>query len=172
VKASRLFAGYEHEQQVQRLAEYFNKPLNYYTTLSPDAELLRKAKHGTEQLPKNEQSAMAGVSAFASRHLMDFKHYEEAYHQLIADLMLQQARSINMVLKGTPVKKIFVDGGFANNAIYMQLLAFNFPEIEIYAASLAQATAIGAALAIHKEWNPHPVPTDLVKLRQYKGELL
>ena len=28
VKASRIFAGYEHEQQVKRLADYFKKPLN------------------------------------------------------------------------------------------------------------------------------------------------
>ena len=78
-----------------------------------------------------------------------------------------------MVLKGTRVKKIFVDGGFANNSIYMQLLALSFPEIEIYAASVAQASAMGAALAIHKEWNPLHVPSDMVKLKQYKaGDIL
>lgn len=173
VKASRLFAGHEHEQQVKRLAEHFNKPLNYFTTVSADAQLLRKIKQSTEQPQKNEHSVMEGPSAFAKRDLKDFKHYEEAYHQLIADLIQQQTRSTSMVLKGTPVKKIFVDGGFATNSIYMQLLTTSFPEIEIYAASVAQASAIGAALAIHKEWNPHPVPSDMVKLKQYKaGDIL
>ncbi|MEO5675834.1 MAG: DUF559 domain-containing protein [Chitinophagales bacterium] len=170
VKASRLFAGYEHEQQVKRLAEHFNKPLNHYTTVSADSELLRKTKQSREQLQKNEQSVMAGPSAFAKRALTDFSHYEAAYNQLIADIIVQQTRSTNMVLKGTHVKKIFVDGGFANNSIYMQLLALSFPEIEIYAASVAQASAMGAALAIHKEWNPLPVPSDMVKLKQYKAE--
>ncbi|HYV90872.1 MAG TPA: FGGY family carbohydrate kinase [Chitinophagales bacterium] len=173
VKASRLFAGYEHEQQVKRLAEHFNKPLDYYTTVSGDAQLLRKTKQSTKQIQKNEPSVMIGPSAFAKRELTGFKHYEEAYHQLIADLILQQTRSTNLVLKGTPVKKIFVDGGFANNSIYMQLLAASFPEIEIYAASVAQATAMGAALAIHKEWNPLAFPSELVKLKQYKaGDIL
>ncbi len=168
VKASRLFAGYEHEQQVKRLAEHFNKPLDYYTTVSADAELLRKTKQSTEKLHKNEQSVMVGQSAFAKRDLTDFKHYEEAYHQLIADIILLQKRSTNIVLKGTRVKKIFVDGGFGNNSIYMQLLALSFPEIEIYAASVAQATAMGAALAIHKEWNPLHVPSDMVKITHLK----
>src|SRR4030095_720112 len=169
VKPSRFFAGYEHEQQVKRLAEHFNKPLDYYTTVSADAGQLRKTKQSTEKLQENEQSVMAGQSAFAKRDLTDLSHYEEAYHQLIADIMLQQTCSTNIVLKGTRVKKIFVDGGFANNSIYMQLLALSFPEIEIYAASVPQATAMGAALAIHKEWNPHPVPSDMVKLKQYKA---
>ncbi len=168
VKASRLFAGYEHEQQVKRLAEHFNKPLDYYSTVTADTELLQKTKQGKEKLRKNDQTAMVSQSAFAKRDLKDFKSYEEAYHQLIADIILQQTRSTNIVLKGTRVKKIFVDGGFGNNSIYMQLLALAFPEIEIYAASVAQATSMGAALAIHKEWNPLPVPAGMVNLKQYK----
>ena len=112
-------------------------------------------------------------SAFGKRHLKDFSSYEEAYHQLIADIIVQQTRSTNIVLKGTAVKKIFVDGGFGNNPIYMQMLTQAFPGIEVYAASVAQATAMGAALAIHKEWNPLAVPSDMVKLKQYKaGDIL
>jgi len=173
VKASRLFAGYEHEQQVKRLAEHFNQPADYYTTIAADMVLLQKLKEERKDLVKREQSAMVGQSAFAKRDLKKFTSYEKAYHQLIADIIVQQTRSTNIVLKGTAVKKIFVDGGFGNNSIYMQLLALAFPEMEIYAASVAQATAMGAALAIHKEWNPLPVPHNMVKLKQYKaGDIL
>jgi sugar (pentulose or hexulose) kinase len=173
VKASRLFAGYEHEQQVKRLAEHFKKPADYYTTVTADIELMRKSKQGKDQLQRKEQSAMVGQSAFAKRSLSEFNSYEEAYYQLIADIIVQQTRSTNIVLKGTPARKIFVDGGFGNNPIYMQLLALAFPEIEVYAASVAQATAMGAALAIHKEWNPLPIPSDVVKLKNYKaGDIL
>jgi L-fuculokinase len=51
----------------------------------------------------------------------------------------------------------------------MQLLAYAFPQLEVYAASVAQATAMGAALAIHNSWNPLPVPADMVKLTYYKS---
>ncbi|MEI9908228.1 MAG: hypothetical protein WDO71_00255 [Bacteroidota bacterium] len=49
-----------------------------------------------------------------------------------------------------------MDGGFGKSPIYMHLLASSFPEIEVYAASIAQATSMGAALAIHDKWNHLP----------------
>ena len=35
------------------------------------------------------------------------------------------------------------------------------------AASMAQATALGAALAIHKSWNKKRLPNTLIKLQFY-----
>jgi sugar (pentulose or hexulose) kinase len=172
VKASRLFAGYEHEQQVKKLATHFSKPENYYTTLKADPALIQKVNKGKKESLKKQQSPMVGQSAFAKRNLSNFSSYEEAYHQLISDIILQQVRSTNIVLKGTAVKKIFVDGGFSKNPIYMHLLSASFPDIEVYAATIPQASAMGAALAIHAKWNSRPVPTDLVKLKKYKvGEV-
>ncbi|RYF69066.1 MAG: hypothetical protein EOO39_18270, partial [Cytophagaceae bacterium] len=66
-----------------------------------------------------------------------------------------------------PISRIFVDGGFSHNSIYMNLLAAAFPEIDIWAASVAQATSLGAALAIHEHWNPEPIPADLIDLTYY-----
>ena len=110
---------------------------------------------------------MVGQSVFAERELSDFKNYEEAYHQLIADIISQQIKSTNLVLRGTAVKRIFVDGGFSKNAIYMYLLAEAFPSIEVYAASVAQASALGAALAIHPHWNTKNLPADIIDLKLY-----
>jgi sugar (pentulose or hexulose) kinase len=70
-------------------------------------------------------------------------------------------------LNDSNVKRIFVDGGFSKNAIYMNLLAAAFPQMEIYAASMAQATALGAALAIHSSWNPGALPNDVIELKYY-----
>ena len=76
-----------------------------------------------------------------------------AYHCLLLDIMQQQFASTHSVIQHTNVNRIFVDGGFSNNSIYMHLLASAFPQLEVYAASVAQATALGAALAIHPSWN-------------------
>ena len=111
---------------------------------------------------------MVGQSAFVKRSLSEFSDYETAYHQLIFDIITQQVRSTNIVLKGTNVKKIFVDGGFGKNPIYMQLLALSFPGIGVSAASVAQASALGAALAIHDQWNSMPMRRDMIKLEPYK----
>lgn len=150
VKASRLFAGYEHEQQVKRISEHFSQPAIRYRGLDYDPTIPLKA-----------------AGNFADRHLVDFPTDVAAYHQLMYDIAIQQQHSTGLVLKGTKVRRIFVDGGFSKNVIYMNMLAMLFPEIEIYAASMAQATAMGAALAIHPTWNKKSLPNDLIELKYY-----
>ena len=167
VKASRIFAGYEHEQQVKRLAEHFKKPLTYYTTIEVDTELLKKQKHAIKNLQLMNEGSEPARSAFAKRKLADYKSYEEAYHQFIVDIVTQQVRSTNLVLRGTGVKRIFVDGGFSKNPIYMYLMAEAFPNIEVYAASVAQASALGAALVIHQHWNNKPLPSNIIDMKLY-----
>ena len=167
VKASRLFAGYEHEQQVKRLSSYFNKSSDYFSSVICDTDLLHKLKPGKKNTVKMNVQTMVGQSVFAERKLDGFRNYEEAYHQLIVDLIDQQIKSTNLVLKGTAVKRIFVDGGFSKNAIYMYLLAEAFPSIEVYAASVAQASALGAALAMHQHWNTKNLPADIIDLKLY-----
>ncbi|HMG69226.1 MAG TPA: FGGY-family carbohydrate kinase, partial [Chitinophagaceae bacterium] len=98
-----------------------------------------------------------------------FKDYEEAYHQLMLDILTDQKHSLNLILEGTDVKRIFVDGGFGKNKLYMQLLAESFPQFEVSAASVPQATALGAALAIHHSWNRKPLPNDIIDLRLYRA---
>jgi len=88
------------------------------------------------------------------------------------DLVAAQLKSAQLVLDHTPVKRIFVDGGFGKNPLFMHLLALAFPHMEVYAASVAQATAVGAALAIHRHWNHRTLPGDLVALKYYKAENL
>lgn len=85
------------------------------------------------------------------------------------DIVSQQFVSTQLVLKGTNVKRIFVDGGFSSNSIYMNLLAAQFPSIKVLAASMPQATAIGAALAIHDSWNPKPMPNGIIKLKDFSN---
>jgi sugar (pentulose or hexulose) kinase len=142
VKASRLFAGYTHEQQIKRIAAHFKTPVDYYTTIRCDIEMLKTLK-----------SVVTQDVLFEQRDLSSFQNYETAYHQLIIDLVAQQVKSTRLVLKGPVIRRIFVDGGFSKNPIYMHLLPAAFPEMEVFAASLPQATALGAALSIHKYWN-------------------
>lgn len=170
VKASRLFAGYEHEQQVKRLATKFNKPEDYYKSVIYDASLVDNYGTKAKISSGDEHSAMVGQSAFSKRELSSFKSYEAAYHQLIVDIIEQQIHSTNIVLKGTNVKRIFVDGGFSKNQIYMQLLADAFPQTEVYAATIPQASALGAALCIHEHWNSKDLPGDIIALKYYTHE--
>jgi len=176
VKASRLFAGYEHEQQIKKLAKHFNKPADFYKKIKYSAAItkaLKKSYQFDGQSGKKSTGSGGETilyrSDFDSRDLSTFKNYEQAYHCLILDIIQQQFISTKLVIQHSDVNRIFVDGGFSNNSVYMHLLALAFPQMEVYAASVAQATAMGAALAIHSAWNTSPVPSDMVKLKFYKS---
>ena len=156
VKTSRLFAGYEHDQQVKRISEHFNTSVDYYKQVRFNPVTAAKLK-----------TRLAGSVPFDQRDLAVFEDYETAYHQFMLELVARQQKSTNLVLKGTNVKRVFVDGGFSQNAVYMHLLAEAFPDVELYAASIPQASAMGAALAMHQHWNNHNVPKNLVELKHY-----
>ncbi|MEO5907947.1 MAG: FGGY family carbohydrate kinase [Ginsengibacter sp.] len=168
VKASRLFAGNEHEQQVKRISEYFNQSAIKYRVMDFNPATIKVLQDKNGSLDKLiEKTKIQDKCLFTDRELSSFKNDEEAYHQLILDIVAQQDVSTQFVLKGTVAKRIFVDGGFSNNAIYMNLLASVFPGIEVFAASMAQATAVGAALCIHNSWNKSALPNDIIELKYF-----
>ncbi len=143
VKASRLFSGHEYEEGVKRIAEKFGQDVLKYRNIPFEA-------------------GKVGISAEDAEDA-DIK----AYYQLIAEIVDQQKKSTGYVLKGTGVKRMFVDGGFSKNSVFMHMLAAAFPGLEVYAASMAQATALGTALAVHRHWNTSPIPNDIIQLKYY-----
>jgi sugar (pentulose or hexulose) kinase len=147
IKASRLFAGNEHEQQVKKLAEQFNQPVDYYKTV--------------------EFNVVIYKNLIESDALFNMDSYEEAYHQVIFNIIQQQVASTNLVLNNADVDQIFVDGGFSNNPVFMHLLAAAYPNKKVFAATLSQASSLGAAMAIHAHWNTQPIANQLIQLKQY-----
>jgi sugar (pentulose or hexulose) kinase len=145
IKSSRLLAGKKHELAVKQLAKKYAKPLDYYRRLAYDPQIVTQLQQS----------------------ILEIKDYETAYHALVLRIVKAQYRSTKLVLGNTGIKRIFVDGGFAMNPIYMHLLAQAFPAIEVYAADVPQASAIGAALAIHEHWNKKAKPVDLISLHRY-----
>jgi sugar (pentulose or hexulose) kinase len=129
VKASRLFSGYEHEQQTKKLATHFHIAEDYFKTVPFQPMQTIHLDFGVES------------------DLSVFKNYEEAYCALIKNLVVKQMKSSNLIMNQS-VKRIFVDGGFSKNVIFMKYLAEIFPAMEVFATSLAQASALGAASII------------------------
>ncbi|MFT4033466.1 MAG: FGGY family carbohydrate kinase [Siphonobacter sp.] len=154
VKASRLFAGNEHERTIKHLADYFGTELDYYKRVSYDESILLSLRSRFKQ-SSPEEAKLGGLldSAFSERNLNDFANYEEAYHQFMLDVMAQQIASVRLAKGNTHIRRIFVDGGFSRNDIYLRLLAMAFPECEVMASEIAQASALGAALVIEDAWN-------------------
>ena len=154
VKASRLFAGHDHELETRHIAEHFQLSEDFYKGVSYQPELVMKL------------SAME----YNTNHLSMYSSSDEAYTHFMMQLVKQQVTSTQLVLKNTNVTRIFVDGGFSNNAIFMNLLSVAFPSIEVYAASVAQASSTGAAMAIHKHWNSHSHKADMIDLKFFSSK--
>ncbi len=151
VKASRLFAGHEHEREIKLLSNHFNTAEDHYKSIRYQPELV-------DQLSSRE---------YRGNHLSGYATYDEAYTHFMMHLVKQQITSTRLVLNNTSVRRIFVDGGFSKNSVFMHLLSASFPEIEVYAASVAQATAVGAAMAIHQHWNALSHKTDTINLKYF-----
>lgn len=164
VKASRLFAGNEHEQQVKRIATHFNTSTAKYRSVKYQPEI---AEALAKKYPVKTASAYQPESDFIHKNLAGFDSDTEAYHQLIIDLVRQQKYSLGLILADAPVKDIYVDGGFSKNEVFMQMLADEMHPVKVSAASVSQATAIGTAMAIHRHWNSKKQPDDVVKLVSY-----
>jgi sugar (pentulose or hexulose) kinase len=150
VKASRLFGGHFHEEQVARMEKHFGGSFKDCQFSDSVFELKPTASSVFE-------------CAFASRDLHDFADLASAYDQFMVDLVSQQVYSLNLLLKDAPVKQLLVDGGFSKNDWYMSLLAQAFPEMEIYAAEVAQASALGAALMVYQG----ELPQNLIQLNRF-----
>lgn len=165
VKASRLFAGHEHEEQVLRIAAHYGVPFDFYQNLSFDPFIDQGIQNQKVEPVINHLGLKQ--SGFENRMLDRFNHAEEAYHVLISDLVRIQVASLNLVQGHKPVKTIFVDGGFSKNKLYMQMLANALKGSKVFAASLAQASALGAALAIHPQLNETNIPDHLIETLPY-----
>jgi sugar (pentulose or hexulose) kinase len=167
VKASRLFAGFEHEQMVKRIAAHFNQDEIKYRNLEFNPGIIKQIK--ADPFREKNQNLIGKESVFKLRDLSDFKNDLDAYHQLMIDLVRLQVASTLLVLKNTAAKRIFVDGGFSKNSVFMNLLAAAFPQMEVFAASMAQASAVGAALSIHSAWSVKTIPADIIGLKYYSA---
>ncbi len=143
VKASRLFAGHQYEEKVKQLSEHFHVEPAFF-----------------QKMPYNHHWAHEEARLTSP---------ELAYHRFIKSLIEQQLHSTQLVAGDADVKRIFVDGGFSNNQVFMNLLAQSFPGREVFAANVAQASALGAALVVHQAWNKEPIPGHLVQARKYTG---
>lgn len=151
IKSSRFFMGNEFTLQIQELSKAFNVSPNYFKTVLFDKiiflKLSRNFKYHFHWQSINS-SSMPQIS------LIDFLTFEEAYHQLITELVLLQVKNIEVIQDKTKVNSIFVDGGFTENDVYLKILALKLKGTEILAIKGSLGSSLGAAITISdKEFN-------------------
>jgi sugar (pentulose or hexulose) kinase len=145
VKASRLFLGNEYKVWAERLARHFGVPVETHKTVHPDPDILKSLKSYPypafqwEGLPER-------TGAFEATQLEPFPDYTTAYHKLMQELVGAQVDSLKLALGRSGVKKAYVDGGFAENPLFIHLLKKALPDIDWIVTDAPFGSAIGAAV--------------------------
>lgn len=152
IKISRLFIGEEHKFQVDEMYAHWNLPLGTYKKLVFDREIFEKVAANTGKrigfhYLKPEDY---GLERANSTDWSGFSEFTEAYYTFLHELTDIQVASLNLVLDGAPVGRLFVDGGFNANSIFLEMLQTKLPGIEIIPSDFPNGSALGAAMLVNR----------------------
>ncbi len=164
VRASRNFAGREHEFQLQRIDEHFGaqpvtpeKPLQAYLqkffATPSQGMLVAQATAGTGPFPNIAKTEW---------DLSVFECAEEAYARLCLDLAVLTSFCLENVNQNQ-IQRYFIDGKFNQNPWFVKILAMLLQPNELYSSNLTEAGATGAAMAVHHFWAAEPDITPKVE---------
>tara|TARA_R110002049_G_scaffold211595_5_gene382563 strand:+ start:445 stop:1815 length:1371 start_codon:yes stop_codon:yes gene_type:complete len=145
VKASRLFLGNEYKLQVAKLDKRFGVNDDYHRSVKFDYdtyfEIIQDFKHCykwesivDEDMPEQTQ--------------MSYHKYEHAYHQLMTELVLLQIKCIKKAIGDDTILRLYVDGGFSDNDVYIKLLSHYFRDKKLRTTNASLGSALGAAISI------------------------
>lgn len=145
VKSARLFLGNEYSLQIAKLSKHFNVHEDHHKTVSFDQETYFELIKDFEYMYKWESFTDENMPEHTQ---IPFDKFEHAYHQLMIELVLLQVRCIEIAAEGTAVEKLYVDGGFSDNDVYIQLLSHYQRNVQLMTTDSSLGSALGAAIVI------------------------
>ncbi|XLS29637.1 FGGY-family carbohydrate kinase [Flavobacteriaceae bacterium M23B6Z8] len=150
VRATRFFMGKEYQVQTELLTQYFKVAANYHKTIAFDPCIYHKIQqlnapvfHFSNILINRKQPEKTNLGTFSS--------FEEAYHCLLLELVKLQTEVIEAAIGNTPIKKIFIDGGFTDNDIFVKLIAHHFSDYKVRTTTSSLGSALGAAMVVNEK---------------------
>lgn len=154
VKASRLFLGAEYSHQKRKIIHHFSVS-DQDSWMNSDVDMLNGLiqNQNRDQKLKLEETHNSGPYPQKQPEewqLSNFSSAEEAYHQLMLDLVSIQVESIKLAEGSESTDQIIVTGGFSQNELYVSLLASFFADKKIYISKLSDASALGAAMILNE----------------------
>ena len=151
IKISRLFIGEEHKYQVEKMYEHFRMPQGTYKKLKFNMTLFEKVKdyRGKRihfQYLKPEDYGIDHPSESSWQQIPEFN---EAYYTFIHELTDLQTAAIKLVIDNAHVGRLFIDGGFNANDIFVEMLRKKLPELIIIPSDFPNGSALGAAMLVN-----------------------
>jgi L-fuculokinase len=151
VKASRLFFGNEFNIQTKKMADHFGKTEHkYHHSIRFEERLFNQWNQvqtplfHLESVQYPDQSIKsAPVTCWEL-----FPTFEDAYHRFMIEMMRLQVQAIRLAAGSKPIQKLYVDGGFTQNDIFIHLLRLAFPACQLIISPSPLGSSLGAAMAV------------------------
>jgi sugar (pentulose or hexulose) kinase len=145
VKSSRLFLGNEYKLQVKELAEKFKVDKDYHKTVKFNYDVYY-------EIIKEFQYCFKWKS-FSDKNMPEkttysYNVFEHAYHQLMIELVQLQVQGIKRIADTQEIDRLYVDGGFTDNDLYIRLLSHYLRGMKLRTTKASLGSALGAAIAI------------------------
>lgn len=151
VKAARLFLGEEYKAQTGFLADHFGVDADHHKTVTFSLETYDDLLKDFN--PWFHFKKLGGLGADVTT-IPPGTNYGYAYHHLMVELTRLQVSNIRAALGDLEASKLFVDGGFSDNEVYLSLLTHHFRDLKVQTTDSSLGSALGAAICISdKELN-------------------
>lgn len=145
VKSSRLFLGNEYKIQVQKLTDKFQVDKNYHKTVCFDYdtyyEILKDFKYSF-RWDSIEDKNMPNETNY------QYNTFNHAYHHLMIELVQLQVNCIKKIANTQDIDRLYVDGGFSDNDLYIKLLSHSLRGMKLRTTKASLGSALGAAISI------------------------
>lgn len=145
VKSSRMFLGNEYKLQVQKLSEHYKVPPDFHKTIAFDYNVFLDIDSSFKSLYKwisLEEKDIPSQTSFP------YDSFTYAYHHLMIELVKLQVKGIQLAQGNKKIKKLYVDGGFSDNDVYIKLLSHFLRNMTLRTTTASLGSALGAAISI------------------------
>ena len=145
VKSARLFLGNEYSEQVKQLTEHFEVDPELHKSVKFDYDTYFEIIKDFEPMFRWEGIETKDMPEVTK---ITYDSFEHAYHHLMIELVLLQVESIKIATGNDVIEKLYIDGGFSDNDVYVKLVSHYLRNMELRTTDSSLGSALGAAIAI------------------------
>lgn len=148
VKSSRIFLGNAYRINVKKLADYYSVSEDYHKTVSFDCDVFSAIEENFQPIAAFHTFDNGDNDENTAFENLPYTSFETAYHHLMTELVQLQVKSIEIAKGKIEINKLFVDGGFSDNQVYIHLLSHYLRGMELRTTTSSLGSALGAAISI------------------------
>lgn len=145
VKSARLFLGNEYNIQVKKISKKYKVDKNQHKTIVFNYDVFLEITKEFQYSFKWESFSHKNMPENTTYFYTSFEH---AYHHLMIELVQLQVESIKKITNTKEINRLYIDGGFTDNDLYIKLLSHYLRGMKLRTTKASLGSALGAAIAI------------------------